>query len=526
MPCANRNVLFLHRLQERIVWLHSSTIASGKMENEEEDYLLAKRLQQQFDQETLEISSSEEDVFIVDSVERDHTLAVRLQAQYKAEAVEQFSDSDDDVILQATETSSNASQSLQQRNSLMPASVNNNGSSADRKLFKAETKDLNTNEYFIEELQVYVDPENNFEWKFVDVLPDIEAIFTKFDAQFFQSRFKKKKISIVWSDSMGTSCTNRNFNDGEGRYTIALNGPLLALRPRIEIISIVLHEMIHALLKMDGIQEPNSGHGGNFRKMMIFLNSMLQTNISFNHKLNNTDTTCRSQWYRCTGICHNYKPFHGIVRSIEGPPGLQNEWWKEHANSCGGTFYKMYEMSKLVCGKIATRYAVNVKYMLPKRENIRGRYKSTLPVQESIDLTSDVQKVNFCNILDTVHVDAEESADTSNTATAETFIRQFDRSIAFTRDASEMMCPICQDRIKRKLFSNHIDGCKGFVRVVQWKKSATGTIVQNGLRELKSTSGLEAHSSGVRRSHTLSDSSAHSSSTLAHYQQVKRKRFK
>ncbi|XP_050072068.1 uncharacterized protein LOC126559951 [Anopheles maculipalpis] len=496
------------------------------MENEEEDYLFAKRLQQQFDQETLEISSGEEDVFIVDYVERDHKLAERLQAQYKAEAVELFSDSDDDVILEASETTASASGSLQRANTPLPGSVNNDGSSADRKPCKSETKDLNTNEYFIEELQVYVDPENNFEWKFVDVLPNVEAIFAKFDAQFFQSRFKKKKIFIVWSDSLGSSCTNRNFNDDEGRYTIALNGPLLALRPRIEIISIVLHEMIHALLKMEGIQEPNSGHGGNFRKIMTFLNSTLQTSISFNHKLNNTDTTCRSQWYRCTGICHNYQPFHGIVRSIDGPPGLQNEWWKEHANSCGGTFYKMYEMSKLVCGKIATRYAVNVKYMLPKRENIRCRFKSTLPVQESIDLTSNTPRVNFCTILDTVNVDAEDSADTSsNTATADTFIRQFDRSIAFTRDACEMMCPICQDRIKRKLFSNHIDGCKGFVRVVQWKKSATGTIVQNGLRELKSTSGVEAHSSAVRRSHTLSDSSAPSASTFVTYQQAKRKRF-
>uniref|UniRef100_A0A182YND9 SprT-like domain-containing protein n=1 Tax=Anopheles stephensi TaxID=30069 RepID=A0A182YND9_ANOST len=493
------------------------------MENEEEDYLLAKRLQQQFDQETLEISSSDEEVFIVDSIERDHQLAMRLQAQYKAEAVELFSDSDDDdVVLQTTET--DASRSPLRRKALLLGTSMNDCSLTSRKPFKTEVKDLNTNEFFMEELQAYVDPENNFEWKFIDVLPDVESIFTKFDAQFFQSRFKKKKITIVWSDSMGATCTNRNFNDDEGRYTIALNAPLLALRPRIEIISIVLHEMIHALLKIDGIKEPNSGHGGNFRKIMTFLNSMLQTNISFNHKLNNADSACRRQWYRCTGICHNYKPFHGIVRSIEGPPGLQNEWWKEHASSCGGTFYKIYEMSKLVCGQVTTRYAVNVKYMLPKRENIRGRFKSTLPVQEAIDLTSDVPKVN--SVLDTVNVDAEDAVETSpTTTTADAFIRQFDRSIAFTRDACEMMCPICQDRIKRKLFSNHIDGCKGFVRVVQWKKSATGTIVQNGLRELKSTSGIEAHSSAVGRPHALSDSSAPSSSTFANYQQAKRKRF-
>lgn len=83
--------------------------------------------------------------------------------------------------------------------------------------------------------------ENNFEWKFIDVLlPDIRAIFNKFDALFFQSRLQKKKIDIMWSDAMGNSLTNRNFNDDQGRYLIALNGPLLTLRPRIEIISIIL----------------------------------------------------------------------------------------------------------------------------------------------------------------------------------------------------------------------------------------------------------------------------------------------
>uniref|UniRef100_A0A182VW63 SprT-like domain-containing protein n=1 Tax=Anopheles minimus TaxID=112268 RepID=A0A182VW63_9DIPT len=496
------------------------------MENEEKDYLLAQRLQKQFDQESLEISSSEEDVLIVGSLERDHQMALRLQQQYEAEAVELFSDSDDDVILQVAETETAMNSKIAKRRMSSKAeSLLSNCTMAESKLFKAEAKDLNCNEYFIEELQVYVNPEYNFEWKFVDVLPDIAAIFTKFDALYFQSRFKNKKMTIVWSESMGSTCTNRNFNNEEGRYTIALNGPLLTLRPRIEIISIILHEMIHALLKMDGVQESNSGHGANFRKIMTFLNSTLHTNISFNHKLYNTSLTCRNQWYRCTGICHNYEPFYGIVRSIDGPPGLQNEWWKTHADNCGGTFYKLYEMSKMVSGEVSTRYAVNVKYMLPKRENIRCRFKSTRVPEESIDLTSGVPKVSSTIVLDTVDVDTEDCSETvGNTSSADTFIKQFDRSIAFTRDACDMLCPICQDRIKRKLFSNHIDGCKGFVRVVQWKKSANGTIVQNGLLELKSTPGLEQHASAARRRH-FSDSSMPSSSSFANYQQAKRKRF-
>uniref|UniRef100_A0A182MNS3 SprT-like domain-containing protein n=1 Tax=Anopheles culicifacies TaxID=139723 RepID=A0A182MNS3_9DIPT len=497
------------------------------MENEEKDFLLAQRLQKQFDLETLEISSGEEDVLIIDSIERDHQMALRLQEQYTTEAVELFSDSDDDVILQATETETATNPKIAtRRKSSTTERLFFDGSMAESKLFKAEAKDLNCNEYFIEELQVYVNPEYNFEWKFIDVLPDIAAIFAKFDALYFQSRFKNKKMTILWSNSMGNSCTNRNFNDDEGRYTIALNGPLLTLRPRIEIISIILHEMIHALLKMAGVQEPNSGHGANFRKIMTFLNSMLQTNISFNHKLYNTSLVCRNQWYRCTGICHNYEPFYGIVRSIDGPPGLQNEWWKTHADNCGGTFYKIYEMSKMVSGEVSTRYAVNVKYMLPKRENIRCRYKSTLVPEESIDLTSGAPKVISTTILDTVNVDTEDSGEAPvDTTIADTFIQQFERSIAFTRDACDMLCPICQERIKRKLFGNHIDGCKGFVRVVQWKKSANGTIVQNGLMELKSTPGLEHHASAARRPRHFSDSAMPSSSSFANYQQAKRKRF-
>ncbi|XP_052889644.1 uncharacterized protein LOC128297964 [Anopheles moucheti] len=499
------------------------------MENEAKDYLFAKQLQKQFNQESLEISSSEEDVLIVDSVERDHQIAKRLQLQYQTEAVELFSDSDDEVILQATETESKSAANpkiTKRRISPMAENCTDNGSFADPKLFKAEAKDLNCNEYFIEELQVYVNPEYNFEWKFIDVLPDIAAIFSKFDALYFQSRFKNKKITIVWSDSMGNSCTNRNFNDDEGRYTIALNGPLLTLRPRIEIISIILHEMIHALLKMDGVKESNSGHGANFRKIMTFLNSMLQTNISFNHELFNKSLACRNQWYRCTGICHNYEPFYGIVRSIDGPPGLQNEWWKTHADNCGGTFYKLYEMSKIACGEVETRYAVNVRYMIPKRENIRCRFKSSLLAEVLIDLTSNIPKVRTTIVRDTINVDAGNCAEAPATTTiADAFIKQFERSIAFTRDDYDMLCPVCQDRIKRKLFSNHIDGCKGFVRVVQWKKSLTGTIVQNGLQELKTSPGLAHHSSAVRKPRSFSESSTPSSSKFANYQQAKRKRF-
>ncbi|XP_058059542.1 uncharacterized protein LOC131210327 [Anopheles bellator] len=473
------------------------------MSDQNEDLRLAQALQSQFDKELLEISSDEEDVFIVNSVERDHQLAIKLQAKY--DTIEVLSDSGDDLSVLADTTTENMAKAVKPE-----VKDEDNDSIAECKVFRAEPADLNAREYFIEELQTWVDPEYNFEWQFIEVLPDIQALFDKLDTLYFQSRFKAKRFNVVWSTTMGTVTTNRNFNDDNGRYTIALNAALLVLRPRIEIISIILHEMIHAYLKVEKVKEPNGGHGDNFRKMMTFLNSMLQTSISFSHKLNNTSMLCRTQWYRCTGICHNYKPFHGIVRSIEGAPGLHNEWWKKHADCCGGTYYKIYEMSRIVDGEVSTRYAVNVRYMLPKRDNIRGRHKTKLPVSESFDLTSGKPRIVSSSNAEIITVDTEEPVGTSYSCeAAERFISHFTRTIALSRDSFEMQCPICQERVKRKLFSNHVDGCEGFVQIVSWKRSNSGKIVQNGMLELKATPGL--HSS--------------TSPSCSSYEQVKRQRF-
>ncbi|XP_038119208.1 DNA-dependent metalloprotease dvc-1-like [Culex quinquefasciatus] len=468
---------------------------------EDPDLALARQLQEQFDRELVELSSGDEDSIL---------LATELQKRFDAETIElSEGDDDDDVIVQG------------------PAivKVERKVSTADSpppvKFYRAERRDLNAQEYFIEELQTYVDPENNFEWKFVEVMPDLKAMFLRLDELFFQSRFKAKNFQVLWSQAIGKECTNRNFNDPtDGRYTIVLNETLLALRPRIEIISILLHEMIHAFLKLEGVQEPNNGHGANFRKMMIFINRMLQTNISFSHRLTNTNTLCRTEWYRCTGICHNYKPFQGIVRSTDDAPGLQNEWWRVHAENCGGTFYKIYEMSRIdEDGEVSTRYAVNVRYMKPKREDIRGRYKSRLPPKESIDLTSGTPRV-IPTLTETVSLD-DDGPRAEDTKAADKFIQNFNRSVALTRDSYEMQCPICQDRIKRKLFGSHIDGCKGVVQRIQLK--CRRMIVQNGTEEHRPSLNVQPNYSASTS--TVDNRALGSSSTIADYQRIKKRRF-
>ncbi|XP_058825733.1 DNA-dependent metalloprotease SPRTN-like [Topomyia yanbarensis] len=467
---------------------------------EDPDFLLARQLQDQFDRELVEVSSCEED---------ESGCQLVLASKPPQELVE-LSDNDDDVFLVVDIDALSATA----KSAVVKEEVDE--SACEVKWFRAERSDLNADEYFIEELQTYVDPNNNFEWKFVQPVPDITSIFQRLDEVLFSSRFKTKRFAVIWSQGIGEQCTNRNFNDTDGRYTIALNETLLTLRPRIEIISILLHEMIHAFLKLEAVKESNNGHGANFRKMMIFLNRMLQTNISFSHRLINANTLCRTQWYRCTGICTNYKPFHGIVRSTEGDPGLQNEWWKTHAEDCGGTFYKVYEMSKIIEGEVSTRFAVNVKYMKPKRENIRGRYKTMLPPKESIDLTSDKPRV-MSTMAETILLD-DEGPSTEDTKAADKFIQNFNRSVALSNDSYDMQCPICQDRIKRKLFANHIDGCKGIIQRVNWRKPA-GLVVQNGLQEHR----VNLHQ--PESSLSFRNRRVGSSATISDYQRIKRQRF-
>ncbi|XP_055607552.1 uncharacterized protein LOC129755202 [Uranotaenia lowii] len=493
---------------------------------EDPDLVLARQLQDRFDRELVEISSGEEDA----NNRSDYQLAVALQKRYDQETVElSDGEDDDDVLLSNIEIpagpsaeTSVATPSGSKRRLADVKQEEVSSPSEDAKWFRAHPDDLNRDEYFIEELQTYVDAENNFEWKFIDVVPDLKAMFLRLDELVFQSRFKPKRFQVMWSQAMGTECTNRNLNDADGTYTIALNETLLTLRPRIEIISILLHEMIHAFLKMEGVKESNNGHGSNFRKIMIFINRMLQTNISFSHKLTNTDMLCRTQWYRCTGICHNYKPFLGIVRSAEEAPGLHNEWWQSHAENCGGTFYKIYEMSKIEDGDVSTRYAINVKYMKPKREEIRGRYKTRLPPKESIDLTSG-HPVVIPVVRETVSLD-DDGPNYEETKAADKFIEQFNRSVALTRDTYDMQCPICQEKIKRKLFGNHIDGCRGIVQKVNLRISGA-KVVQNGYEEHRASLRPNLSRPVNRTTVKVDNRPLGSNSTIADYQRIKRQRF-
>lgn len=52
----------------------------------------------------------------------------------------------------------------------------------------------------------------------------------------------------------------------------------------------------------------------------------------------------RQHWWRCDGPCQNRKPYFGFVkRAMNRPPGPRDPWFRDHQNSCNGTFIKVKE---------------------------------------------------------------------------------------------------------------------------------------------------------------------------------------
>lgn len=100
--------------------------------------------------------------------------------------------------------------------------------------------------------------------------------------------------------------------------------------------------MIHAYLFIQNIQEGNGGHGPSFKRIMTSINRTAGTNITVYHSFHDEVELYRTHVWRCNGICQHRKPFWGYVKRAQNrAPGPYDRWFKDHHQSCGGTFQKV-----------------------------------------------------------------------------------------------------------------------------------------------------------------------------------------
>ncbi|KAI4798269.1 hypothetical protein KUCAC02_022162 [Chaenocephalus aceratus] len=118
-------------------------------------------------------------------------------------------------------------------------------------------------------------------WETLDPSPDVRAMFLEFNDTFFWG--KLSGVEVKWSPRM-TLCAGVCSYEGRGGLcSIRLSAPLLKLRPRKDLVQTLLHEMIHALLFVTQNNRDRDGHGPEFCKHMNRINDATGTQISVYH---------------------------------------------------------------------------------------------------------------------------------------------------------------------------------------------------------------------------------------------------
>ncbi|KFD72285.1 hypothetical protein M514_01306, partial [Trichuris suis] len=179
----------------------------------------------------------------------------------------------------------------------------------------------------------------------IDPNPDIHALFCQFDAAYFWGRLAA--CEVRWSTRMTLCAGQCHYEYPQGLCSIRLSKSLLQYRPRKDLVETLLHEMIHAYLFVTSNNRDRDGHGPEFQKHMHRINKAAKTNITIYHSFHDEVDFHRTHWWRCNGPCQLRRPFYGWVkRAMNRAPGPNDYWWKNHMETCGGTFVKVKEPEK------------------------------------------------------------------------------------------------------------------------------------------------------------------------------------
>lgn len=178
----------------------------------------------------------------------------------------------------------------------------------------------------------------------LDPNPDIWELFRQFDLQFFEETLTKNCVELSWSPRMTQTAGLCAWNPRTSFCSIRLSLPLLQLRSRRDLVETLIHEMIHGFLFVTHQDDNHESHGEKFHYHMFRINQMTGTRISVYHTFHDEVRNYQNHVWKCDGPCQNRRPFFGLVkRSMNRKPGPNDTWWKQHQDSCGGTFHKIAE---------------------------------------------------------------------------------------------------------------------------------------------------------------------------------------
>lgn len=182
-----------------------------------------------------------------------------------------------------------------------------------------------------------------------DPNPDIWHLFRCFDARFFDRQLISSGVELSWSPRMTMCAGLCGWNPKSRACFIRLSKPLLELRPRKDLVETLIHEMIHALLFVQRIDDNHESHGKVFHREMYRINATGKCNITVYHNFHDEVKHFKSHVWRCSGPCRDLPPYHGWVRrAMNRAPGPTDFWYHKHQATCGGTWTKVSEPEKVI----------------------------------------------------------------------------------------------------------------------------------------------------------------------------------
>lgn len=143
-------------------------------------------------------------------------------------------------------------------------------------------KQTSADEFFVPSLKTWIDLSST-DWTEVKISKcNVQMLFDKIKQSYFGQLLANAQYTVKW-DFFDIIEDGTNYKVYESSKEILISTAAL-IRPRIQLISVLLHILIHLYLSnaSKGVIKPDQ-HGLSFKKIMSYFNERIDTKISTVH---------------------------------------------------------------------------------------------------------------------------------------------------------------------------------------------------------------------------------------------------
>lgn len=134
-------------------------------------------------------------------------------------------------------------------------------------------------DYYLPSFMTYVNLDDNQDWALVNLESNIQQMFDKLKEQYCKPSLQDIKYIVKWDKTeIISDCSSFKIFENHNEILVCTEA---MTRPRIQLISVLLHALLHIYLSVCSKGEIKMNHHDeSFRKIMLFLNEKLNTQLT------------------------------------------------------------------------------------------------------------------------------------------------------------------------------------------------------------------------------------------------------